>query len=124
MTIISDLMAKFVEKIKNTEVQSVLGINITQLNQQIKNKKAQYQYKYTILLVGINNVDNRSRSVYEIMSYYNDLITTIKSRFSTKISVSAIIPRPCDLKVDHSEKRVKDLNKELKKMCERRYLQF
>ena len=58
------------------------------------------------------------------MSYYNDLITTIKSRSSTKIIVSAIIPRPCDLTVDPSEKRVKNMNKELKKMCKRRHLQF
>ena len=58
------------------------------------------------------------------MSYYNDLITTIKSRSSTKIIVSAIIPRPCDFTVDPSEKRVKNMNKELKKMCKSRHLQF
>ena len=58
------------------------------------------------------------------MSYYNDLITTIKSRSSTKIILSAIIPRPCDLTVDPSEKRVKNINKELKKMCKRRLYSF
>ena len=117
-------MAKFVKKIRNTVVQSFPGINITQLNELIKNKKASINYKYTILLVGTNNIDNRSRSVVEIMSYYNDLITTVKSRSSTKIIVSAIIPRPCDLTVDPSGKRVKNMNKELKKMCKRRHIQF
>ena len=58
------------------------------------------------------------------MSYYNDLITTIKSRSSTRIIVSAIIPRPFDLPKDPDERRVKDMNKALKKMCERRNLQF
>ena len=38
--------------------------------------------------------------------------------------VSAIIPRPCDLKKDPYEKRVKDMNKELKLMSQRRNLQF
>ena len=55
------------------------------------------------------------------MSYYNDLITTIKSISSTKIIVSAIIPRPCDFTVDPS---VKNMKKELKKMCKSRHLQL
>ena len=40
VTIIADSMAKFVEKLRNTVVQSFPGINITHLNQLIKNKKA------------------------------------------------------------------------------------
>ena len=65
-----------------------------------------------------------SHSIGEIMSYYQNLITYIKSHSSTKIIVSAIIPRPCDLPKDPSEKRVKDMNKELKLLCKRRNLQF
>ena len=49
------------------------------------------------------------------MSYYNDLITIIKSKYSTNIIVSAIIPRPCDLEKDPTEKRVKKMNIEFKK---------
>ena len=124
VTIISDSMAKLVDNIRYTTVQSFPGINITGLQQKIRFKKASINYKYTILLVGTNNIDDRSRTVDEIMSYYNDLITTIKSRSSTRIIVSAIIPRPCDLKIDPFEQRVKDMNKELKKMCTRRHLQF
>ena len=44
VTIISDLMAKFVDKIRNTVVQSFPGITITQLNQLIKNKNAIINY--------------------------------------------------------------------------------
>lgn len=58
------------------------------------------------------------------MSYYENLITYIKSVSSTKIIVSAIIPRPCDLPKDPTERRVKDMNKELKLLCKRRNLQF
>ena len=53
------------------------------------------------------------------MSYYENLITYIKSKSSTKSIVSAIIPRPCDL-----PKEVKDMNKELKLLCNRRKMQF
>ena len=89
--------------------------------QQIKNKQASVNYKYTIL--GTNNIAS-SRSIDEIMSFYNDLITIIKSRSSTSIIVSAIISRPCDLEEDPTEHRVKKMNRVLKKMCERRHLQF
>ena len=58
------------------------------------------------------------------MSYFNDLINTIKSKSSTNIIVSAIIPRPCDLPKDPTESRVKKMNLELKLMCKRRHLQF
>ena len=57
------------------------------------------------------------------MSYFNDLINTIKFKSSTNIIISAIIPRPCDLP-DLTESRVKKMNAELKLMCKRRHLQF
>ena len=84
------------------------------MQRKIKSKEASINYKYTILLVGTNNIPT-SRTIEEIMSYYNDLITTIKFRTSTRIIVSAIIPRPCDLPEDPDERRVKDMNKALKK---------
>ena len=123
MTLICDSMAKHISGIRNTVVQAFPGVNITQLQQIIKAKKASINYKYTILLVGTNNI-NSSRSVGEIMSYFNDLINTIKSKSSTNIIVSAIIPRPCDLPKDPTESRVKKMNSELKLMCKRRHLQF
>ena len=124
VTLISDSMAKYVENIPHVTVQSFPCVNITTLQHIIRKSKASINYKYTILLVGTNNIEDRSCTVDEIMSYYNDLVTTIRSRSSTKIIVSAIIPRPCDLKKDPYEKRVKDMNKELKLMCKRRNIQF
>ena len=123
VTLISDSMAKHVCRVKNTVVQAFPGISITQMQRKIKSKEASINYKYTILLVGTNNIPT-SRTIEEITSYYNDLITTIKSRSSTRIIVSAIIYRPCDLPKYPDERRVKDMNKALKKMCERRNLQF
>ena len=120
MTLICDSMAKHISGIRNTAVQAFPGVNITQMQQIIKAKKASINYKYTILLVGTNNI-NSSRSVGEIMSYFNDLINTIKSKSSTNIIVSAIIPRPCDLPKDPTESRVKKMNSELKLMCKRRH---
>ena len=58
------------------------------------------------------------------MRNYENLITYIQSKSSTKIIVSAIIPRPCDLSKNPKERRVKDMNKELKFLCKRRKFQF
>ena len=41
------------------------------------------------------------------MSFYEDLVTFIESNSDTKLIISAIIPRPWDLKHDASERRVK-----------------
>lgn len=123
VTILSDSMAKHVTGIRNTVVQSFKGATITRLQRMIECNKASIAFKYTILLIGTNDIDS-SHSVGEIMSYYENLITYIKSHSSTKIIVSAIIPRPCDLPVDPTERRVKDMNKELKLLCKRRNLQF
>ena len=109
--------------IRNTVVQSFPGINISQMKHVITSKQASIKYKYTILLVGTNNIAS-SRSIDEIMSYFNDLINIIKARSSTNIIVSAIIPRPCDLPKDPTERRVKKMNSELQLMCKRRHLQF
>ena len=84
---------------------------------------ASINFNYTILHVGTNDVDS-SLKVGEIMSYYENLVTYIKSHSSTNLIISAIIPRPCDLEHDPSETRVKKLNRELKSMCLRRNLQF
>ena len=82
--------------------------------------KTHKSYKYTILLVGTNNIAS-SRSIDEIMSYFNDLINIIKARSSTNIIVSVIIPRPCNLPKDPTERRVKKMNSELQLMCKRRH---
>ena len=58
------------------------------------------------------------------MSYYENLVTYMTSHSSTKLIISAIIQRPCDLEHDPSETPVKKLNRELKSMGLRRDLQF
>lgn len=116
-------MAKHVTGVRDTIIQSFPGATISKLQQFIASKKASINYKYTILLIGTNDIPSH-RSVGEIMSFYENLVTFIKSNSNTKLIVSAIIPRPCDLKYDPSERRVKDINLELKSLCKRRKLQF
>lgn len=123
VTILSDSMAKHVTGVRDTIIQSFPGATISKLQQFIASKKASINYKYTILLIGTNDIPSH-RSVGEIMSFYENLITFIKSNSNTKLIVSAIIPRPCDLKYDPSERRVKDMNRELKSLFKRRKLQF
>ena len=45
------------------------------------------------------------------MSSFQDLITKIRSKSSTNLIICGIIPRPCDMKVDPEEPRMKKVNK-------------
>lgn len=116
-------MAKHIGDLRYTDLQPFPGATISRLQHKISTHQASINYKYTILLIGTNDISS-SLSVGEIMSYYENLVTYIKSRSTTKLIVSAIIPRPCDLRTDPTESRVKQVNKELKAMCLRRKLQY
>ena len=59
MTILCDSVAKYMSGIRNTVVQSFPGINISQMKHVITSKQASIKYKYTILLVGTNNLHAR-----------------------------------------------------------------
>ena len=63
VTLISDSMAKYVENIPHVTVQPFPGVNITKLQHIIRKSKASINYKYMILLVGTNNIEDRSRTV-------------------------------------------------------------
>lgn len=123
MTILSDSMAKYVSGVKYTTVQAFPGATVSRLQSKILSQKASIDFKYTILLIGTNDISS-SLSVGEIISLFENLVTIIRSRSSTKLIISGIIPRPCDLQTDPTESRVKSVNKELKELCKRRHLQF
>ena len=46
----------------------------------------------------------------KIMSYYENLVIFLKSRSTTILIISAIIPRSCDLGSDPTESRVKQVD--------------
>ena len=71
MTLICDSMAKHISGIRNTVVQAFPGVNITQLQQIIKAKKASINYKYTILLVGDIISLNLLCLLYQNQAKYN-----------------------------------------------------
>ena len=117
-------MAKHVTGIRHTIVQAFKSATINRLQRYIEFKKASISSKYTIfLLISTNDIDF-PRTIGEIMSYFENLITFIKSNSSSKIIVLAIIPRPCEMHEDPTEGRVKNMNKEQKQLCKRRNLQF
>ena len=121
VTILSDSMPKQVGVLRHTVLQSFPGASIARIHNKLEKKMASINFNYTILHVGTNDVDS-SLKVAEIMSYYENLVTYIKSHSSTKLIISAIIPRPCDSEHDPSETRVRKLNRELKSMCLRFYI--
>lgn len=116
MTILSDSMAKYVSGVKYTTVQAFPGATVSRLQSKILSQKAGIDFKYTIL--------SSSLSVGEIISLFENLVTIIRSKSSTKLIISGIIPRPCDLQTNPTESRVKSVNKELKELCKRRHIQF
>lgn len=116
-------MAKYVSGINNTTIQAFPGATISKLQRLIASNRASINFKYTVLLIGTNDIPS-SLSVGEIMSFYENLITYIRSRSNTKIIISGILPRPCDLSFDPTESRVKEFNKELKLLAHRRKLKF
>lgn len=116
-------MAKHVSGLHCTTVQAFPGATISRLQNKIATYRASINFKHTILLIGTNDMSS-SMSIGEIMSHYENLVTFIRSRSDTNLIISGIIPRPCDLKFDPSESRVKEFNKELKQMSKRRKLQF
>ena len=95
MTILSDSMAMHISGINHTTVQTFPGATLSRLQSKILSHKASIDYKYTILLIGTNDIAS-SLSVGQILSLFENLITVIRSRSNTKLIISAIIPRPCD----------------------------
>ena len=123
VTLISDSMAKHVTGIQHTTVQAFPGADISRLMYKVSKNKASIHSKHTILLIGTNDVAS-SKSVDEIMSLFQKLITLIRTKSSTNIIISGIIPRPCDLYKDPNETRMKDVNKELQILCRDRHVSF
>lgn len=116
-------MAKYVTGINHTTVQAFPGATVSRLQNKILSQKASIDFKYTILLIGTNDISS-SLSVGQIISLFENFVTIIRARSSTKLIISAIIPRPCDLQIDPTESKVKSVNKELKDLCRRRHIQF
>ena len=54
--------------------------------------------------MGTNDVPSKLK-IGEIMSLYENLVNYIRSHSDTNLIISAIIPRPCDLPSDPTEKK-------------------
>lgn len=122
VTILGDSMIKHIHSIEYTTIQSFPGATISRLQNKIQSNQASILSKYTIIHIGTNDVPS-SLSCEEIMSLYENLITYIRSRSKTKIIISSIIPRPCDLPSELAESRLKDINKQIESLCLRRKVQ-
>lgn len=123
VTILSDSTAKYVTDIHHTTSQAFRGADIAHILYKIKHNKASIYSKYTIVLTGTNDVAS-SKSVDDIMSLFQTLITRIRSKSSTNLIISGIIPRPCDLSFDLEEKQMKKVNQELERLCKQRKVPF
>ena len=70
--------------------------------------------------MGTNDIPHLDKGA--ILSSINNLITIVRRHSKTKIVFSSILPRP----VDHESygEKVKDVNKDLMKLCEQRNIRF
>lgn len=122
VTIIGDSMIKHIHSIDYTTIQSFPGATISRLQGKIQSHQASIFSEYTIVHIGTNDIPS-SLTSDEIISLYENLITFIRSHSGTKIIISSIIPRPCDLPSKTAESRLKIVNRQLESLCLRRKVQ-
>jgi len=96
------------------------GINIARLASKIQREPFLVSKPFTILHVGTNDVNSLSED--EIISDFNNLIAIVRRVSNTFLLVSSILPRPLDYE-DTSDK-VKNVNKQLKKLCGENHVRF
>ena len=122
VTILSGSMAKYVTDNHHITVQAFRGADTACILYKIKHNKTSIYSKY-IVLIGTNDVAS-SKSVDDILSFFQNLITRIRSKSSTNLIISGKIPTPCDLSFDPEEKRMKKVNQELERLCKQRKVPF
>ena len=120
VTIVSDSIAKSVTGVREAKICAFPGINISRLTNKISRGLVDLRSKYVLLHVGTNDIN--TLTVPEICSSYNDLITTLRSRFICQVLVSSVLPRPIDFEVNGQ--KVKELNSALEKLCTERQIKF
>lgn len=106
-----------------TRVHAFPGINLVRLTTKIQRDPSLVNKPFTIIHVGTNDVNSHDKlSVDQILSYFNNLITVIRSISSTHIVFSSILPRPVDY--SQTSSKVKLLNQRLEAKCKERHCQF
>ena len=106
--------------IRHSEVVSFPGIRINQLANKIEKGHLDLDKPVSIIHVGTNDVVYMEAGA--MLSCYNNLISLIRKKSSTRIVISALLPRP----VDHSAlgDKVKVVNNKLEKLCKDRKVQY
>ena len=115
-----DTIPKYVTDIRGAEIIPFKGININGVSAEIQNKSLILDKEFTIFHVGTNDIPHLDKGA--ILSSFNNLITIVRGYSKTKIVFSSVLPRP----VDHesNDEKVKDVNKDLMKLCEQRKIKF
>jgi len=118
--IISDSIAKYVDGITGATVIAFPGMTTARLASRVQRDAILLSKKYTIFHVGTNDVCHLSED--EIIADFNNLITVVRKVSSTKILLSSFLPRLVDYSMTGD--KVKDINTQLKQLCEERHVQF
>ena len=118
--IVSDSIPKHVTGIYHAEVISIPGIRINQLTNKIQKGHVSLDTPISIIHVGTNDVAGMDAGA--MLSCYKNLISQIRGISSTKIVMSALLPRP----VDHTSlgDKLKWVNNQLKLLCKDRKVEY
>ena len=117
--ILGDSIPKYVGLIEKADVFTFPGINVARLTSRVQRDPFLISKDFTIIHVGTNDVCHLSEE--EILSCFNNVITVIRNVSRTRILISSILPRPLDYARTGS--KVKNINGQLKKLCEERRVQ-
>lgn len=118
--IVSDSIAKHITDIREAKVIAFPGINVSRLTNKISQGLVDMRSKYVLFHVGTNDIN--TLTVEEICSSFNDLITTVRTKYMCNVLVSSVLPRPIDFEVNGE--KVTQLNFALEKLCKERRARF
>jgi hypothetical protein len=120
--LISDSILKWVRDMKYLEVRAVPGVRVEQIIEKISSGELKITpFRALIFHLGTNNL---KETPYEIMSKMRDLIRLVKNLTpNTKLAISMIIPRPCDLNTAIEDCRI-TTNNMFKWLCKRMHVTY
>ena len=118
----SDSICKHVKTLKNCRLQAFPGAGIVDIEYYIN--KGWIKLNFDVIIIHIGTNDVCKFTIHEFDYWFNRLISIVNSRRSlnSKVIFSAIIPRPLDY--DETGYYVISVNSLLRRICQRRDIQF
>jgi lysophospholipase L1-like esterase len=115
--ILGDSLLRNVRHIKDCDVLSLSGVRLDELLEYVKSNPLLLENRESILILcGTNNIQkNTPENVLNKMKNLVEYLLSVNPR--PQVIISAILPRPLDYATSHPI--IKQINKELNRLCPR-----